>query len=163
MTYNKSTTSFMGYFKARNRIQVVSFSSCDKMANCRELVTCAEFAASDIQTHIVCARERTVPANLWLFFTHKVANPWHTANPWCHQFLSGQKSYPGDVIYFMWQNGELLRVDGLCRVCCIRRTNTHRLRMCAHVWTRLRMTLLLRKVANVGHTANPWRRGCVMK
>ena len=44
----------MGFFQVKNRIQVVSFSSCDKMTDCRELVACAEFAASDIETHILC-------------------------------------------------------------------------------------------------------------
>ena len=53
MTHNKFATSWVS-FGPKNRIQVLSFSSCDKIANCRELVACAEFAASDIQTHIVC-------------------------------------------------------------------------------------------------------------
>jgi len=35
----------------------------------------------------------------------------------------------------MWQNGKLSWVGGLCRVCCIRRTNAHSVRVC--IWDQL--------------------------
>ena len=36
----QQTHDVMGFFQAKKPIQVVSFSLCDKMANCRELVVC---------------------------------------------------------------------------------------------------------------------------
>ena len=57
----------MGFFQAKNHIQVLSFSSCDKMANCRELVACVEFAALDVQMHIMCMCARVY---IWDQLTH---------------------------------------------------------------------------------------------
>jgi len=63
----QQTHDVFGFFQAKNHIQVVWFSSCDKMANCRLLVACAEFAASDVQMQIVCMRVRVC---IWDQLTH---------------------------------------------------------------------------------------------
>ena len=46
----------VGFFQAKNHIQVVSFSSCDKMANCRELVACAVCCIRRTNAHRVHMR-----------------------------------------------------------------------------------------------------------